>query len=96
MTELSRKETFLRAIFDVVVPRGSALAGVARGSGMVASYSRDGWVVVDFEGDVATARDPGRTYADRVHSAAGRHITAYPTIARREVPVDQVLRVGRD
>jgi hypothetical protein len=88
MSELSRKEQFLRAIFDVVVPRGAGLAAVAPGSGMVASYSRPGHVVVDFEGDLYADPDSGRTYA------ASRHLFVRPTIARREVRAEQVTRVG--
>jgi hypothetical protein len=92
VSELSRKEQFLRAIFYVVVPRGADLAAVAPGSGMVASYGRPGHVVVDFEGDLYADPDSGRTYADRVHS--GDAVDLGPQLATGENTRHQMQRQG--
>lgn len=59
-------------------------------------------VVIDFQGEGPSVNI--RTWADRVHHAAGRHVWGldpgrpfgggYPTIARTAVPPDELVRVG--
>lgn len=69
-----------------------AVADVLPGSGIVGA-PEGGHVLIDFEGNRNGASNIV-TFADRVHHAAGRAATRYPTVARRLVPREAVSEVG--
>jgi hypothetical protein len=70
--------------------------GVAPRSGIVGAVDAEpvtGMIVIDYEGDLYHAANI-RGWADRVFQAEGRHRVQYPTVARRAVPPDALVRVG--
>lgn len=69
--------------FDVYMPATSAghQYGILHGSGIVGTVQGDGRLMIDYEGDVARAAQMV-TFADRIHRAASRHASLYPTSAR--------------
>lgn len=76
----------------VPAPDHPAVADIAPGSGVV-GRAQGAMVLADFEGNLHGA-DNIRTLADRLHHAAGRAATRYPTVARRLVPAEALLAVG--
>lgn len=79
----------------IYVPRegSSARAAVAERSGVVGSPGEDGCLILDYEANMHGAVNI-KTFADKVHHAAGRHTARYPTRARTEVDTDAVVEVG--
>ncbi len=88
-------------VIYVPAPGHPALAGIAPGSGIVGSperlVGRGGpdieLVTIDYEGNLYGASNV-RTWADRVLVAEGRQRVWYPTVARRVVPSEALVRVG--
>jgi hypothetical protein len=83
----------------VYVPREGtgARAAVAELSGVVGTPVEGGRVLLDYEANMYGATNI-RTFADKVHHAAGRHTwgeDGYPTRARTEVDAEEVIEVGR-
>jgi hypothetical protein len=67
---------------------------IARGSAIVSTGDIElatGKILADFEGDIYGW---GRTYAQCVHQAAGRHVERYPTVARRHFDPSELTEVG--
>jgi hypothetical protein len=81
----------------VYVPPGKQLivAGreIARGSGIVGGTPANGYVVIDYEGNLHGAVNLV-TWRDRVEIAAGRHVERYPTVARAAAKEEQLVDVG--
>lgn len=83
-------------VLDVYVPvAGSALEqAIAPRSAIVGSeVAGSDRVRIDYEGNLYGAESMVR-YEDKLLHAASRHVTRYPTVARRVVEADQLLRVG--
>lgn len=91
-------------IFDLFVPNGDTLQGILPGSAIVGSRARDYLatdgvllgaddVVIDYEG-ARYKQTTMRTLADKATHAAGRHMEHYPTVARRVVSRQLLIRVG--
>lgn len=70
-----------------------ASAGILPGSGIVGTPQAGGRILADYEGN-RFGGDSLVVYADRVHHAAGRHTSRYPTVARSLVPADSLREVG--
>lgn len=80
----------------VYIPRDgtAARAAIAEQSGVVGSRAEGGRVLLDYEANMHGAVNI-KTFADKVHHAAGRHTAGYPTRARTEVDNAAVIEVGR-
>lgn len=74
-------------------PRVQALLGILSASAIVGSEVDGDEIVVDIEGDKYGAVNL-KTYEGRVEVAVGRHLTKYPTTARRSVHLAELVRVG--
>lgn len=86
----------MRVLVVVVVPEGAS--GIDAGSGVVVASPReqgtpDGFFRVWFEGNRHGAVNLVR-WADRVHCAAERMLAQSPTVAVRDVPIDDVRALG--
>lgn len=80
----------------VYVPRPDSTLSVelAEGTGIVGTPLADpAAILIDFEGNLYDAVNIV-TFADRVHHAAERHTSNYPTIARRMALVADLIEVG--
>lgn len=79
----------------VYIPRDgtAARAAVAEHSGVVGSPADGDRLVLDYEANMHGAANI-KTFADKVHHAAGRHTAGYPTRARTEVDDSAVIEVG--
>lgn len=77
--------------FDVYVPAGSSSWCLPR-SGIVGSLE-GGRLLLDYEG-ARYGQASIRTYADKLHHAAGRHDTRYPTAARVWIDPKDATLVG--
>jgi hypothetical protein len=79
----------------VYIPREgtSARAAVAEHAGVVGTPLESGRVLLDYEANFYDAANI-RTFADKVHHAAGRHTARYPTRARTEVDATSVIEIG--
>jgi len=84
-------------LFRVYVPSNPASTRIDAGSGIVSTdppaATDGGRIAVDYEGN-RYGSSSMRTWADRIHHAAGRCATRYPTIARAVLPADALTRVG--
>lgn len=71
------------------------LLGIREGSGIVGGCqpAPSGRIAVDYEGNIYGSNGLSR-YANRVLHAAGRHATAYPTVARARVEADELVAIG--
>lgn len=69
-----------------------AVAGILPGSGIV-GRPRGGSILADYEGNRFNGPSLA-VYADRVHHAAGRAATGYPTVARSLMPADALTPVA--
>ncbi len=77
--------------FADLIAAGSAIVGSAPASGSGAG------IVIDYEGNTIGAVNL-RTFEERARNAAGRHFTAYPTVARMHLKADDMaefVAVGR-
>jgi hypothetical protein len=79
----------------VYIPRDgtTARAAIAEQSGVVGSPVEGGRVLLDYEANLYGAVNL-KTFADKIHHAAGRHRVRYPTRARTEVDEAAVIDVG--
>jgi hypothetical protein len=79
----------------VYVPRAGTWPSttIVRGSGIVGTPLARGRVEIHYEGNLYKAANI-RTFADRVHHAAGRHLADYPTAARDVVAAEDLVAVG--
>lgn len=78
---------------NVYIPRPGSLLDLAAGSGIVGTFQDKTRILIDFEGNIYGAVNLA-TWADRIHSAAGRAETKYPTTARRSVRISDLVLVG--
>lgn len=89
--------TDVRGPLTVFVPSDHSplVTEIAAGSGIVGSSDPEDAdrVIIDYEGNLYTASNVV-TFADRVHVAAGRHTSRYPTVARQRVSAADVVAVG--
>jgi hypothetical protein len=77
-------------------PNSESCSGILRASGIVGSCAHKdlrGYVVIDYEGDLYK-RSRARSWEDMVRQAADRHECRYPTVARRAVPMTDLIEVG--
>lgn len=79
-------------LLDIYVPGGVAAALIKPRSAIVGRPHGDR-ILVDFEGGLHGS-ETHRTFSGRLVSAAGRHITRYPTVARAAYPPEALIRVG--
>jgi hypothetical protein len=79
----------------VYIPRDgtAARAAIAEQSGVVGTPADGDRVLLDYEANMHGAVNI-KTFADKVHHAAGRHAAGYPTRARTEVDESAVIEVG--
>lgn len=80
---------------NVYVPRSEELAWIKPGAGIVGTPlpRQRGRVCTDFEGNRYNFENL-RTFAQRVHDAADRHRSRYPTVARAIVDEHNLLQVA--
>lgn len=80
-------------VLDVYVP-ADVFTTIAPKSGIVGSpvHGSD-HICIDYEGNLHGAANM-QTWDDRVHHAAGRHVSVYPTVARMHVPAHWLIAVG--
>lgn len=81
---------------DLYVPRDARVQmvlGILPASAIVGTKTDGDRIVVDFEGNKHGAVNL-KKYEGRVEVAVGRHLTEYPTTARRSVALEEVVRVG--
>lgn len=74
----------------VYVPKEPS--GIAVGSAVVGQPTGRQRIRVDYEGDLYGR---GWSFAERLHHAAGRHLTEYPTVARSWLQPEDLIPVGR-
>jgi hypothetical protein len=77
----------------VYLPTPGRPTTIAAGSGIVGTPQPGGQVLIDYEGNLYRSRSMG-CYADRVDTAASRHTTHYPTVARALVPAEHLVHLG--
>src|SRR5215469_15701016 len=81
----------------VYVPKPGTVAAkeIAPASAIVgAEPTESGHVMVYYEGNLYDYVNL-TTYLNRLSSAAGRLVDKYPTVARKSVPADDLIEVGR-
>lgn len=78
----------------VLQPTSRLRVSIANGSGIVGSPTPSGdRIKIDYEGNLYRAADL-QVYANRVATAAGRHVTNYGTVARAFVATSELALVG--
>lgn len=80
----------------VYVPRAETGAHreIRTGSAIVGRPNGSGFVLCDFEGNLYGAENL-HDYTERMLHAASRQLVRYPTVARRAIPVGDLIEVGR-
>lgn len=77
----------------VPLPGSATAARIDPGSAIVGVDTGAPEILVDYEGNRHGAVNLHR-YWQRVAQAAGRHLARYPTIARSQVPREELIPVG--
>lgn len=80
----------------VYVPHAEtgAYLRIRAGSAIVGRPDGSGFVLCDLEGNLYGAKNLSN-YAERLLQAASRQLVRYPTVARRAIPVGDLIEVGR-
>lgn len=83
-------------LFDLFVPADGTDLGIDPRSAIVASVTQRGQprLLVHFEGNRFGAENL-RRYEERCLHAADRAAVAYPTIAKENLPIGELVRVGQ-